>query len=305
MVFCDGLVKIYRMADREVVALQGLELSVGVEEMLAIVGPSGAGKSTLLNVIGGLDRPSAGQILVDGANLADFSDVTLDHYRREQTGFVWQLPGRNLIPYLTARENVALPMAMARLPAHVRHERTAELLEAVDLGDRADHLPLQLSGGEQQRVAIAVALANRPRLLLADEPTGELDSATAHTVYQTLRRLNETFGLTIIIVTHDPEIIGWVDRIVAIRDGKVSTEQRVERSEERAGTDDPISSPLHPLYSEYVVVDSAGRLQIPEMYREQYGIGGRVQLEPTDEGLLIHPMQTSSQKDEQGEKSSD
>ena len=212
MILCDGLVKIYRVADREVVALQGLELAVDSGEMLAIVGPSGAGKSTLLNVIGGLDRPSAGRVLVSGANLADFSDGALDHYRREQTGFVWQLPGRNLVSYLTARENVALPMMVAQLPVHVRRKRAAELLEAVGLSDRAGHVPARLSGGEQQRVAIAVALANRPHLLLADEPTGELDSATARVIYKTFRRLNETLGLTTLIVTHDPGIIGWVDR---------------------------------------------------------------------------------------------
>ena len=289
MVICEGLVKIYRVAEREVVALQGLELTVDGGEMIAIVGPSGAGKSTLLNLIGGLDRPSAGRVLVEGENLSELSDVALDHYRREQAGFVWQLPGRNLIPYLTARENVELPMVVARLPTRERRERAAELLEAVELADRADHVPAQLSGGEQQRTAIAVALANRPRLLLADEPTGEVDSVTADAIYETFRRLNQALGLTVLIVTHDPGIIGWVDRVVAIRDGRVSTETlrvegregRVEREEERE--DDAALS------SEYLVVDSAGRLQIPERYREQYGIGGRVQLEPTDEGLLMRP----------------
>ena len=292
LIVCDGLVKIYRVADREVVALQGLELAVDAGEMLGIVGPSGAGKSTLLNVIGGLDRPSAGQVLVDSANLADLSNAALDRYRREQMGFVWQLPGRNLVSYLTARENVELPMAIARLPARVRRKRSAELLEAVGLSDRADHVPARLSGGEQQRVAIAIALANRPRLLLADEPTGELDSATARVIYETFRRLNETLGLTILIVTHDPGIIGWVDRVVAIRDGKVSTEQRAKRREERG--DATLSSPDSTLTTlssgKLVVVDSAGRLQISAAYREQYGIGGRVQLEPTEEGLLIRPV---------------
>jgi len=289
MVICEGLVKIYRVAEREVVALQGLELTVDGGEMIAIVGPSGAGKSTLLNLIGGLDRPSAGRVLVEGENLSELSDAALDHYRREQAGFVWQLPGRNLIPYLTARENVELPMVVARLPTRERRERAAELLEAVELADRADHVPAQLSGGEQQRAAIAVALANRPRLLLADEPTGEVDSVTADAIYETFRRLNEAFGLTTVIVTHDPGIIGWVDRVVAIRDGRVSTETlrvagREGRAEKEQGREDDAA-----LSSEYLVVDSAGRLQIPERYREQYGIGGRVQLEPTDEGLLMRP----------------
>lgn len=285
VVVCDGLVKIYRVADREVVALQGLELTVAAGELLGIVGPSGAGKSTLLNVIGGLDRPSAGQVLVKGENLADFSDGALDRYRREQTGFVWQLPGRNLVSYLTARENVELPMVMARQPAHVRRRRATELLEVVGLSDRAGHIPARLSGGEQQRVAIAVALANRPRLLLADEPTGELDSVTARDIYETFRRLNATFGLTILIVTHDPGIIGWVDRVVAIRDGKVSTEHRAGNRE-----NSPLSS-VHLPSEELVVLDSAGRLQVPREYLEEYDIGDRVRLERTPEGILIRSVQ--------------
>ena len=322
MVLCDGLVKIYRVADREVVALQGLELTVDAGEMLAIVGPSGAGKSTLLNVIGGLDRPSAGRVLVDGANLADFSDGALDRYRREQTGFVWQLPGRNLVSYLTARENVELPMMVARLPARVRGKRTAELLEAVDLSDRAGHVLTRLSGGEQQRVAIAIALANRPRLLLADEPTGELDSATARIIYETFRRLNETLGLTILIVTHDPGIIGWVDRVVAIRDGKTSTEtrrvsesasqrisesasQRVSESARQRGSEAASRrvGEAKVQIEELVVLDSAGRLQVPREYLEEYDIGDRARLERTPEGILIRPVGAGRQGDkEKGER---
>jgi len=322
MVLCDGLVKIYRVADREVVALQGLELAVDAGEMLAIVGPSGAGKSTLLNVIGGLDRPSAGRVLVDGANLADFSDGALDRYRREQTGFVWQLPGRNLVSYLTARENVELPMMVARLPARVRGKRTAELLEAVGLSDRAGHVPARLSGGEQQRVAIAIALANRPRLLLADEPTGELDSATARIIYETFRRLNETLGLTILIVTHDPGIIGWVDRVVAIRDGKTSTEtrrvsesasqrisesasQRVSESARQRGSEAASRrvGEAKVQIEELVVLDSAGRLQVPREYLEEYDIGDRARLERTPEGILIRPVGAGRQGDkEKGER---
>jgi ABC-type lipoprotein export system ATPase subunit len=275
-------------------------LTVDAGEMLGIVGPSGAGKSTLLNVIGGLDRPSAGQVLVEGENLAELSDAALDRHRRERSGFVWQMPGRNLIPYLTARENVELPMIVARRPAHERRQRSAELLEAVGLADRADHVPVQLSGGERQRVAIAVALANEPRLLLADEPTGELDSATARTVYETHQRLNVALGLTTLIVTHDPNVAPMVDRVVSIRDGRVSTETvRVERGEWRIenGEVRKDESPLSSAKSEeLVVVNSVGRLQIPEAYREQYGIGGRVRLEPTEEGLLIRPTQVRNKE---------
>ena len=295
LILCDGLVKIYRVTGREVVALQGLELRVDAGEVLAVVGPSGAGKSTLLNIIGGLDRPSAGRVLVDGTDLAELSDTRLDHYRREQAGFVWQLPGRNLVSYLTAQENVALPMTLARLPARTRRERISELLAAVGLGDRVGHVPARLSGGEQQRLAIAVALANRPRLLLADEPTGELDSVTAKGIYELFRALNRTFGLTVIVVSHDPNVAQMVDRVVTIRDGKVSTEQRGKSSEQKEVT----SLSSEPLYSEYVVLDSAGRLQVPREYLEEYGVSDRARLERTPEGILIRPVRTENQGEDE------
>ncbi|RMF31176.1 MAG: ABC transporter ATP-binding protein, partial [Chloroflexi bacterium] len=225
-ILCDGLVKIYRIAGREVVALQGLELTVERGEMVGLVGPSGAGKTTLLNLIGGLDRPTAGRVVVGEQDLTKLSDRALDRYRRREVGFVWQQSGRNLLPYLTARQNVELPMLLAGLPARERQARVQALLEAVGLDTRQHHRMAELSGGEQQRVAIAVALANHPPLLLADEPTGELDSATARTIYETFRRLNTTLGLTLLIVTHDPGITPWVDRVIAIRDGKTSTERR-------------------------------------------------------------------------------
>ncbi len=293
-ILCDGLVKIYRIAGREVVALQGLELTVERGEVVGLVGPSGAGKTTLLNLIGGLDRPTAGRVMVDGQDLTTLSDRALDRYRRQEVGFVWQQSGRNLLPYLTARQNVELPMLLAGLPAREREARVQALLEAVGLDARQHHRMAELSGGEQQRVAIAVALANHPPLLLADEPTGELDSATARTIYETFRRLNATLGLTLLIVTHDPDITAWVDRVVAIRDGKTSTERRVLRPEPPAGP--PPTTEAEPApssagaYVEYVVVDSAGRLQIPPEYRERLGIGDRVVVEVVEEGLLIRPV---------------
>lgn len=285
-IVCDGLVKIYRVAGRQVVALQGLELEVAAGEVLAIVGPSGAGKSTLLNIIGGLDLPSAGRVLLDGVNLADLSDAHLDRYRQERVGFVWQLPGRNLIPYLTAWENVALPMVLARLPERTRRERVAELLTAVGLSERANHTPARLSGGEQQRLALAIALANRPSLLLADEPTGELDSATAQDIYRLIRTLNQTYGMTVVIVSHDPAIARVVDRVITIRDGKTSTESRVANHESRIADR---ASPTEVTVEELIVLDSAGRLQLPKELREEYGIGDRVRLERTPEGILIRP----------------
>jgi putative ABC transport system ATP-binding protein len=223
-ILCDNLVKIYKGADLEVVALQGLDLTVTAGEMLGIVGASGSGKSTLLNILGGLDRPSAGRVTVDGRDLLKLSDRDLDRYRRAEVGFVWQQTGRNLIPYLTARENVELPMTVAGAGLLAKRQRSRELLEAVGLWEHRHHRLAQLSGGQQQRVAIAVALANRPRLLLADEPTGEVDSATAQGLLDLFRALNRSYRLTTVIVTHDPQIARQVDRVVAIRDGRTSTE---------------------------------------------------------------------------------
>ncbi|MCP4513955.1 MAG: ABC transporter ATP-binding protein, partial [Delftia sp.] len=224
MITCENLVKIYKIADLEIVALQGLDLIVEKGETLGIVGASGSGKSTLLNILGGLDRPSAGRVTVDGQDLLKLSDGALNRYRRNKVGFVWQQTSRNLIPYLTAQENVELPMTVAGMMRREKRAWTRELLDAVGLHDRRRHRLMQLSGGQQQRVGIAVALANKPALLLGDEPTGEVDSATAQTIMDTFHRLGETLGLTTIIVTHDPRIARQVDRVVAIRDGKTSTE---------------------------------------------------------------------------------
>ena len=302
-ILCDNLVKIYKVADLEVVALQGLDLAVAAGEMLGIVGASGSGKSTLLNIVGGLDRPSAGRVTVDGRDLLKLSDRDMDRYRRAEVGFVWQQTGRNLIPYLTARENVELPMTVAGAGLLAKRRRSREFLEAVGLWAHRRHRLAQLSGGQQQRVAIAVALANRPRLLLADEPTGEVDSATAQGLLDLLRELNRAYGLTTVIVTHDPQIARQVDRVVAIRDGRTSTEtirrvsqpctersERVERAiagERQKG--EPEVSEEAVDYHEYVVLDSAGRLQVPGEYLEQFGIGDRATLEITGEGILIRP----------------
>ncbi len=290
LIVCNNLVKIYKVAELEVVALQGLDLRVEPGEMLGIVGPSGSGKTTLLNILGGLDRPSAGQVTVKGQDLLKLSDTALNRYRRTRVGFVWQQSARNLIPYLTVQENVELPMTVAGSRWSQKQARTRELLEAVGLAARRHHRLAELSGGEQQRAAIAVALANQPPLLLADEPTGEVDSATAQTIFDAFRRLNRNYGLTTVIVSHDAGLAAWVDRVVAIRDGKTATEVvREERGEERGESGEEAEESEKALYSEYVLLDSAGRLQIPEEYREQYGIGERVRLEPADEGLLIRP----------------
>ncbi len=290
MVTCEELVKIYKVADLEVVALQGLDLTVEQGEMLALVGPSGSGKSTLLNILGGLDRPSAGKVTVDGQDLFKLSARELNRYRREEVGFVWQQPSRNLVPYLSVEQNVMLPMTLAGLDPRERAGRTASLIEAVGLAERRAHRLAALSGGEQQRAAIAVALANHPRLLLADEPTGEVDSGLAQEILATLRRLNRELGLTIIIVTHDAHIASQVDRVVTIRDGKASTEERRERREEREGVSTLSSATLSS--EELVVLDAAGRLQVPRGYLERFGIRDRARLDVVENGILIRPVTT-------------
>ncbi len=290
-IVCENLVKIYKVAELEVVALQGLDLAVQRGELLGIVGTSGSGKSTLLNILGGLDRPSAGHVVVNGRNLLKAPDSELDTYRRREVGFVWQQTARNLIPYLSAKDNVALPMTIAGMGWAEKRAWTQELLEAVGLWEHRQHKLVQLSGGQQQRIAIAVALANKPTLLLGDEPTGELDSTTAQEILALLREMNGRYNLTTLIVTHDPQIARAVDRVVTIRDGRTSSEtiKRVADVEAALAENIEASAPA-PVYEEYVVVDNAGRLQIPPDLREVTGIGDRVTLEATDEGVLIRPV---------------
>lgn len=284
LIVCENLVKIYRLnqdggTSIEVQALQGLDITVADGEMIGIVGASGSGKSTLLNILGGLDRPTGGRVLVERQDLGRLSERALDAYRLQQVGFVWQQATRNLIPYLTALENIELPLALSGQVGKSSRGRAADLLKIVGLSERADHRLEALSGGEQQRVAIAIALANRPKLLLADEPTGELDTATAKRIYDLFRALNNDLGLTIVIVSHDLGIAQLVDRVVAVRDGKLASETlRIQTSD----------SDEHHLV-ELAVLDSAGRLQIPREYLEQFHIKRRVQMEMTDEGILIRP----------------
>lgn len=292
-IICDNLVRIYKVSDLEVVALQGLDLTVAPGEMLGIVGASGSGKTTLLNILGGLDRPSAGRVIVDDQDLLKLSDRSLDRYRRTQVGFVWQQTARNLVPYLSARENVELPMTVAGVGLRKKRVRSRGLLEAVGLWQHRKHRLAQLSGGQQQRVAIAVALANQPKLLLADEPTGEVDSATAQGILTLLRELNRDYGLTTIIVTHDQQIARRVDRVIAIRDGRTSSETvRIENEtgEREEGERFSPDSSLSADYYEHVVVDTAGRLQVPKELLEDVGIGDRATLEVSGGGIVIRPV---------------
>lgn len=299
---CAGLVKIFQVADLEVVALQGLDLEVSRGEMLALVGPSGSGKSTLMSALGGLDRPTAGRLEVDGQNLLKFSQQELTAYRREQVGFVWQQTTRNLLPYLTARENIELLMRLNG--SRQRHKRAwaSELLEAVGMTEHANQKPPRLSGGQQQRIAIACALANRPVMLLGDEPTGEVDWATAQRILALLRDLRERYGLTIVMVTHDPRVAEQADRVVAIRDGQTSTERVHVAGAGEAEEPDPsqpsgaAAAPAGPepeprTFEELVVLDRAGRLQIPGEQRALAKIGRRARVELVEGGILIRPSE--------------
>jgi putative ABC transport system ATP-binding protein len=297
-IICDNLVKIYQVADLESVALQGLDLVVASGELLGIVGPSGSGKSTLMNILGGIDRPSAGRVWVDGQDLLKMSDAALNRYRRSKVGFVWQQGSRNLVPYLNALENVELPMTLAGQDGGGKRQQAEQLLEAVGLAERRHHRLAQMSGGEQQRVAIAVALANSPILLLADEPTGEVDSATALTIYETFQQLNREYGLTTLIVSHDPGIARHVDRVVAIRDGKTATET-VRQSVLNVAPAGALvtadgAAEEEEVFEELAVLDSAGRLQVPKEYLEYFDIRGRARLELTEEGILIRPAPQSA-----------
>ncbi|WP_079909150.1 ABC transporter ATP-binding protein [Paenibacillus sp. 32352] len=298
MIHCDNLVKIYKVADLEVVALQGLDLHVEPGELMAIIGNSGSGKSTLLNMLGGLDRPSAGQLLVDGKDLLKFTEKDLVKYKRETVGFVWQNNARNLIPYLTALENVELPIL---LQGKRKRERALELLEAVGLSHRIKNKLNQLSGGEQQRVAIAIALANNPKMLLADEPTGSVDTKMANQILDLFRDLNRRMGLTVVIVTHDPLLAKKVDRVVAIRDGKTSSEiiRRKSYADELAELEQGLQSDEEDSHVEYAVLDRAGRLQIPGDMLQSIGVqsSNKVRVQVEEGRIVLLPPE-----EEKGEK---
>jgi ABC-type lipoprotein export system ATPase subunit len=273
---CSGLFKIYKAAELEVVALRGLELTVGGGEIIAIVGASGSGKSTLLNILAGYDAPSAGTVRVGNYDLLQMTNREVVEYRRHEVGFIWQETSRNLFPYLSALENVELPMVISGAPGSERRQRARELLDVVGLAHRADHKPAQLSGGEQQRVAIAVGLSNQPPLLLADEPTGELDDETGEEVLELLNTVNTDIGTTVIIVTHDPAIATSVGRAIAIKDGKTSTETTREVSFERKLGGDASDT------EEFLLIDSAGSVQIPREILDELSIGRRVRVDMKD-----------------------
>lgn len=260
MIQAEGLVKIYKTKLTEVLALQGLDLKVEEGELTAIIGNSGSGKSTFLNMIGGLDRPSAGSLFVAGSNLFTMTEKELVRYKRDTVGFVWQNNGRNLVPYLTALENVMLPMSLSGTKK--KKEKALQLLEMVGMGAKKHSRMNMLSGGEQQRIAIAIALANSPKLLLADEPTGSVDAATANYIFDVFSELNRN-GQTILIVTHDVALSKKVKRVVAIRDGKISSERVLKEAYADRLQESNIDWRAEETQEEYAIVDKVGRVQIP------------------------------------------
>ena len=291
MIVCENLVKIYRTEETEILALQGLDLTVNQGELIGIIGNSGSGKSTLLNMLGGLDQPTAGTVLVDGQDLSKFTDRDLVEYRRHTVGFVWQNVARNLLPYLTAVENIELVMRLGNRRLTAERRRWArELLELVGLSERAGNKLSELSGGEQQRVAIGIALANRPKLLLCDEPTGAVDTQTSDQILQLFRDVNEQLGVTVVIVTHDMALSRKVNRIVAIRDGKTSSEF-IRRQRYSSALDEMGSFLDQESHEEFAVMDRAGRVQLPKEYLEQLGLEHQkmVRIELEDGKLVIEP----------------
>ena len=279
---CQDLFKIYKPADLEVVALRGVDLEVNRGELMAIVGASGSGKSTLLNILAGLESPSAGQVRVGERDLLDISDRDLVLYRRSEVGFVWQATARNLVPYLSVIDNMELPMAIAGVGTRERRARSLEMLDALHLEDKGRRFPGQLSGGEQQRVAIGVGLANRPPLLLADEPTGELDTQMAVEVFQMLGQMNRFYGVTVVIVTHYAGVAQYVDRVVHIRDGRISSESFLQSTFQREGNN---------VENEYLVVDRAGRLQLPQELIEGLGLGGLAEAGLGEDSITLRRAQ--------------
>ncbi len=278
------LMKVYRRGQKEVIALRGVDFEVSGGEFLSIIGPSGSGKSTLLKMLGALDKPTAGVILYDGHSVNALDDRRSMLYRRQKVGFVWQIG--NLVPGLSALRNVILPMKLAGAPSSASTERATMLLETLGLGDRMNHKPNQLSGGENQRVAICVALANSPELLLGDEITGELDSETTEVVMDSLKRTNKEFGTTVINVTHNPKVAEYADRVLRIRDGLIEGQK-------------------HILYGDITEIDAKGRMVIPDTVRRLAGLGKRVVLRATSDGLLISPLDTSGETGDNHEVASE
>lgn len=265
---CKQVVRAFTVDNHEIVALRGIDFTMEKGETVAIIGPSGAGKSSLLNLLGGLDKPTAGRLIVDGQDLLALKGRKLAQYRLREVGFVWQEVDKNLLFHRSALANVTLPLMLAGVSPFQRRKQAKDLLDAVGLMEHIHKKPTQLSGGQQQRVAIAVALANQPRLLLADEPTGALDREAATTVMDLLMGLRERYGLTILMVTHDMKVAQYADRVLTLRDGALGQNM----SEQEAPK-----------------LDDDGRIQLPPNVRSTLQNAPHVAVEVRPEGILLRP----------------
>lgn len=302
MIQCENLVKIYKTKDLEVMALQGLDMTIKRGELMAVIGNSGSGKSTFLNMVGGLDHPSAGKLFVDDKDLFAMKEKELREYKQTTVGFVWQNNARNLFPYLTALQNVELPMGFVSEKTKQRKRReddelgvwfgstassdrefALELLDLVGMSHRKDSKLNQLSGGEQQRIAIAIALANRPRLLLADEPTGAVDTQTSAYILDVFQRLNEEKGITVTIVTHDRNLAKKVNRVVRISDGRVGSEEIRDYAKALDEVGD--FSMLHE--QTYAVLDKARRVQLRKEDLEAIGVNDHKVIVTVEDGRIV------------------
>lgn len=310
---CDSLVRIFKSEGIEVMALQGLDLEIEKGELTAIIGKSGSGKSTLLNMLGALDKPSAGYVAYDGVNIAELSEKQLAKFRNDHIGFVWQKNTDNLLNYLTAVENVEMPLLFSNLSKKEKRERARKMLDAVGLAHKEKSFPMQLSGGEQQRVAIATALVNEPELLLMDEPTGAVDRKTSIMLQDLFRDINRKLGITIIIVTHDISLADRVDRVVMISDGKISSERIIKEEYKKKieagetvlkeemnsaaaavaassglGAGTGVSSSEDDSHEEFSILDKAGRVRLSAEMREAVGIdSNRVKIDVVDGKIVI------------------
>ncbi len=285
---CDNLVKIYKTKDSEVLALQGLDMNVSKGELMAIVGKSGSGKSTFLNMIGGLDLPSAGKLFVDGKNLFKMNKKALTDYKRKTVGFVWQNNARNLFPYLNSLQNVQVPMLFTS--EKKKKENALRLLEMVGMSHKKYNRLGEMSGGEQQRIAIAIALANEPKILLADEPTGSVDIQTADYILDVFREVNRSLNTTIIIVTHDINLSKKVNRVVSIQDGKISSELHAKNDYRQKM--DQIAAFDDDTHEEFTILDRANRLQLPQEMLEKLGVhDNKVRLEFLEDRIVIKPVE--------------
>lgn len=287
---CDNLFKIYKTEDLEVFALQGLDLVVEEGEFLAIIGSSGSGKSTLLNMLGGLDKPTTGKLLINGIDMFSLNERQMREYKRNIVGFVWQNNARNLLGHLTALENIELLLNLSKVNKKNKG-RALELLEMVQMSHRKNNKLSELSGGEQQRIAIALALTNSPKLLLADEPTGSVDSSTSSKIFELFNELNKSLGLTIIVVTHDMQVAHKVNRVVSISEGKISKELLARKSYDNSvlGIEE-LYTDINDLstHEEFLIVDRHGRVQIPKQFLEKLNVGNKIKARMEEESIILH-----------------